>query len=357
MNHLRLWAMGDAHVGRDLSFGRKSLAEPLLQSEQGGLKGGPPFEWDIAINVGDYSGAHGTPTDEEGREVVRQFGILKQHRREQVYSVCGNHDRSGVDEPEAYWFRKWIDPLGENTRYSQVERQRYPYPVDGTWERYSFSVGNILFLMMSDINEPSQKIGRGPLGGHPGGAVRQETFDWWRSMVESNQDKIIVSVHHYVLKDTTVASGEWEGMTNDRRSGNYHKYYKKGTPQGASYLYWVGGVPDSGAFEKFLAANPGAVDIWMGGHTHAMPEDTFGGKPKIHRKWGTTFMNVCPLTRYTVPEHARPHSRLLTFSTGSDAVRVQCYRHTDEQKAEGWDASLEVEAPLKCAFSGCDDGP
>ena len=32
---LRLWAQGDAHVGRDLEFGRTSLSDALSQSEKG----------------------------------------------------------------------------------------------------------------------------------------------------------------------------------------------------------------------------------------------------------------------------------------------------------------------------------
>jgi hypothetical protein len=52
-------------------------------------------------------------------------------------------------------------------RVTQVDAAKRPYPVTGTWERSSFWIGNLLFLMMSDINEPSQSIGRGPLGGNP----------------------------------------------------------------------------------------------------------------------------------------------------------------------------------------------
>ena len=99
---LHLWAMGDPHVGRDLHFGRESLADALRQSEFGGEDGGPPFEGDFAICVGDFSGEQGVPKDPEGEEIVRQFGVLKNHRREQIYSICGNHDRSGKDEPEAW---------------------------------------------------------------------------------------------------------------------------------------------------------------------------------------------------------------------------------------------------------------
>ena len=199
---LRLWAFSDAHVGSDRKRGRESLAEAITQSER-------EFDWDIAVDLGDQSGAQGLPVDEEGEDVAHQFLALRKHRREDIYSLSGNHDRSGLDESKNWWWRKWVDPTGENTRYSGVDARRRRYSVNGTWERYSFQVGNVLFLMMSDINEPSQKIGRGPLGGNPGGVVSGETFVWWKEMVESNPDRIIISAHHYVLKNTTVASGEW----------------------------------------------------------------------------------------------------------------------------------------------------
>jgi hypothetical protein len=345
--------MGDPHVGRDLHFGRESLADALRQSESGGDDGGPPFDWDIAVCVGDYSGEHGVPRDPEGEEIVRQFGVLKNHRREQIYSVCGNHDRSGKDEPDGWWFRKWIDPMGENTAHSGIDSDRYPYPVDGTWERYSFRVGNAVFLMMSDVNEAAQDVGRGPLGGNPSGVVTRETFEWWRDAVARHEDDIVVCAHHYVLKDTTVASGDWEGMKkkkNGEWGRGYHRYFEQGTPVGASYLYWVGGEQDSGAFESHLTENPGAVDIWFGGHTHTNPDDTHGGKSHIERRWGTTFMNVCPLTRYMVDHHAMPHSRLLTFTDGSDAVRVQCYMHTSEYRPQGWYAEKEATIHLSRPF-------
>jgi hypothetical protein len=215
-----LWAFGDAHVSADEANGRESLAEAFVQSEFGDKNGAPPFDWDIAIDVGDMSASQGLPVDAEGEGIVRQFRALKKHRREDIYDVSGNHDRSGPNEPDAWWWQKWIDPLGQNTKFSGVDSAKRPYPIEGTWERYSFRVGNLLFLMMSDRNEPSQKIGRGTLGGNPGGVVSGETFSWWRKMVEANPESIIISVHHYVLKNTTVASGEWEGMKKDE-NGNW----------------------------------------------------------------------------------------------------------------------------------------
>lgn len=330
----RVWVFSDGHVASNLERGYQSLATPLRQSE-----GPHGFDWDIALNIGDLSGSQGTPKDDEGREIVWQYGVLRKHPREAIYDISGNHDRSGLDEPQAWWWRKWIDPTGEHTQFSGVDAKKRPYPIEGTWERYSFRVGNLLFLMMSDINEPTQKLGRGPLGGNPAGVVSGETFRWWKSMVEENPAAIIVSAHHYVLKNTTVASGEWEGITLDSASGwftGYHGYYPAGSPHCASYLCWVDSKQDSHAFEDVLAAVPGRVDLWLGGHTHTAPDDTYGGKSHFERRWGTEFINVAALTKYqTAAGTGVPRSWLLTFTDGSDEVKVQCYFHGDEYFPQG----------------------
>jgi Calcineurin-like phosphoesterase len=349
---LNLWAFGDSHVGTDKTFGRDSLADALTQSEFGGNEGGPPFDWDIAINVGDVSGAQAPPVDEEGKEIVRQFQKLKKHKREDIYDLCGNHDRSGLDQPDAWWWQKWIDPLGQHTEFSGVKPAQRPYPIEGTWERYSFRVGNILFLIMSDRNEPSQKVGRGTLGGNPGGVVSGETFAWWKQMVEANPSSIIISAHHYVLKNTTVASGEWEGMRieNGKLVSHYHGYFEQGTPKGASYLYWVDSKPDAQAFESYLDSHPGAVQMWLGGHTHTNPDDTYGGKSHLEQKWGVYFLNVSALSKYHVIKTTTPMSRLLTFAEGSDKVRVQCYMHTSQYAPQGWYPRVERTLKLARAF-------
>ena len=193
------------------------------------------------------------------------------------------------------------------------------------------------------------------LSGNPGGVVSGETFRWWKQKVEENSSSIIISAHHYVLKDTTVASGEWEGMQRDA-NGNwknrYHGYFPRGTPQGASFLYWVDSKPDSGAFETVLAAFPMRVDLWLGAHTHTGPDDTFGGKSHIEKRWGTTFINVAGLTRYhTAPENSIPRSWLLTFSEGSDQVTARCYLHGNEFASQGWyarsDQTIKLSKPFK----------
>jgi hypothetical protein len=77
--------------------------------------------------------------------------------------------------------------------------------------------------------------------------------------------------------------------------------------------------------------------MWLGGHTHTAPDDTYGGKSHIERRWGTVFMNVAGLTKYqTAPGTGVPRSWLLTFTEGSDQVTVRCYLHGDEYAPQGW---------------------
>ena len=346
MREFRLWAGGDAHVGTDLRTGnRRSLAEAILQAERGGEEGGPPFEWDIMLDIGDLSGSQTPPRDDEGEEVVAQYGVSTAHPREHFYNVVGNHDASGIDEPCQWWFRKWVDPTGEHSAFSGVHADRRPYPVEGTWERYAFHAGNILFLMLADRNDGGPPVGRGKKGGYPAGAVTLETFEWWKQMVEDNPDKIIVTAHHHMLRETTVASGPWEGV-----DGGYHGRFDDGGPRGASYLYWVDGEPDSGAFEAYLAAHPGAIDLWIGGHTHTNPDDRTGGRSHIERKWGVNFVNVASLSKYHVRRRTIALSRLLTFEAGSRQAKVGCYLHTSDYAPQGWYDPAERTIRLRTAF-------
>src|SRR6476660_8604677 len=73
----RVWVFSDAHVGTDKQNGRESLATAIRQSESPA-----GFAWDIALDLGDMSGAQGTPKDAEGQEIVHQFKVLERHRRE-----------------------------------------------------------------------------------------------------------------------------------------------------------------------------------------------------------------------------------------------------------------------------------
>ena len=81
-----------------------------------------------------------------------------------------------------------------------------------------------------------------------------------------------MSTHHHMLKETTVASGPWEGHVPDGQGGwhvrLYHGYFADGGPEGSSYLYFLDDKPDAQAFEGYLADPPGVAGP-LAGRPHA----------------------------------------------------------------------------------------
>jgi hypothetical protein len=245
-----------------------------------------------------------------------------------------------------------VDPTGESAEFSGVDNARRKFPVTGTWERYTFEVGNVLFIMLADRNDFPPPIGRGERGGYPAGAITGETFDWWTDTVRANRDRIVITCHHHMVKETTVGSGLNEGCDN-----GYHGRMRDGAPEGSSFLYFVDGAPDSGRIERFFdealrETGAPAIDMWLGAHTHTHPDDRTGGRSHIETKWGVNFINVAALTRYHGVRTSVPMSRLLTFREGSDIVRVRCYLHTSQYAPQGWYAPAERTLKLRHRFEG-----
>ena len=361
----RVWAAGDSHVPADFRRGRESLAQAIRQSE-GFEPGAPAFDWDIMIDVGDLSSSQFPPTDQDGRILVAQYQALTKRRREDVYNLAGNHDGVYYDHGPGSWFRKWADPLGEHTAFSRVDAARRRFRVEGTWERYRFQAGNLLVLMLSDRNSAPAPVGRGHSsekrkGGFPAGAVTRETFAWWKRQVEENQDKLIITACHHVLRDTTTRSAYGGGEGFHGASGGV---------EGSGYLYFIieNDDPDDfryttsepghpGPFEVFLDGfhrthGRPAIDLWVGGHSHAMqPQQVYQGKGLVEQRWGVTFLQVSGLTQH----HAGglPMSRLLTFRQGQDRLTIQLYLHEPypaEKHPAGWYDAAAAEVSLRHPF-------
>ena len=157
-------------------------------------------------------------------------------------------------------------------------------------------------------------------------------------MERAGKDEIIITGAHHMLRETTVGSGDYEGVSRNPdgtfRSGKYHG--PDGAPEGASYLYFLGDQPKAQAFENYLAAHPGAIDLWVGGHTHTHPDDVLNGRSHVERKWGANFVNCAQLSKFHSYVTCPPMSRHFTFTEGSRLVRVRCYLHDDTHAAEGW---------------------
>ena len=132
-----------------------------------------------------------------------------------------------------------------------------------------------------------------------------------------------------------------------------------GVPSGRPERIAVVGAGVSGLTAAYVLGRSHGVTLFeaeprLGGHahTHTVPDDTYGGKSHIEKKWGTTFINVAELTQHHgVPENQVPRSWLLTFTDGSDKVRAQCYLHADNDAPQGWydkvDSTIKLPAPFR----------
>jgi len=353
---LPIWIFGDAHVHTEIRNGYLSLESAIKDSLIGGDEGGESFEWDIALNTGDYKGAQDCPKAASAQTIVAQFensGV----DRNRIYSVIGNHDSN---EHGASWFRRYIDPLGNNSNYSGVNNHLRPYKTSGNWDHYKFKVGNILFLLLGDNNFGGPPFGRDCEGGAPAGRYTKETFDWWVDQVESNQEMIIVTVAHHALYNTTIFTGFDEAAELGIHGGKTWADQK-----GSSMIYAIGDWTIDGynqdhefigdrpfGFKKFLKENPGAIDFWIHGHTHytVHPGKSANEKSDIERVHGVWFINAGAIAKY----HGRPDvpfSRLLTFTEGNAVANLKTYLHTGtwNGQAEGFyeevERNLEVSKP------------
>jgi hypothetical protein len=84
--------------------------------------------------------------------------------------------------------------------------------------------------MMSDRNDLPYPVGRQEFGGgSPAGAVTTETWSWWSARVKAARDynEIVIGRHHHMLRETTVASGDFEGVARypDGRRYRHRRYH------------------------------------------------------------------------------------------------------------------------------------
>lgn len=343
-NKFVIWATADSHIGTDAKNGRKSLERAIRQSE-GGIEGYPCFKWDIMLHLGDIAGSQGAPDNAEGNLVKEQLHAAIETKREDIYNLMGNHDASALRQPNHWWFEKWVDPFGVKKAYSGVDSNKRKYKLNGNIDRYYIESGNILIIMLSDENQGPTPWGRAnKQGGYPAGRIELETFNWWKNLVETNQDKIIITCAHHMLRNTTTASDYGEGIQY-----GMHGYRSDGAPQGSSYLYFVGDEANSNKFHDYFAAHPGAIDFWLGGHTHLNIEKTYGGKKMIEKHFGVTFINVSALTNHhnNSGANSTPMSRILQFTEGSDTALVSLYLHDPVNGHKGISPLHEYRATLR----------
>ena len=347
----------------------------------------PGFEWDILIDLGDWTASQKPPGDEEGYLLAKCLNETLGKDRGRFVTVAGNHDGDPKGWEPGTFARKYVNPLGEPdffefSGHSSESRQPYKeiyqildYP--GTrWDRYLVRTGNIIWIMLSDRNEFDELAesrsersgkyqgGRGsasgmPDGGYPSGSVTLGTFKWWKKVVEdvAFSEYIIITTHHLLPANTTIATTTGNQRLFHGRSGSVGP---KG--QMAGQLYWIREYDKQGnevqqyaqsrPFINYLRDHPGAIAAWIGGHTHVdFPEQMLDYRGIYVLKYGVSFINVGALTE----SHGggeNQMSRLLTFENGKDEAMVNIYIHNSKShNSNGWYESAIRKIPLGKAFS------
>ena len=89
-------------------------------------------------------------------------------------------------------------------------------------------------------------------------------------------------------------------------------------------------------FENFLAASPGRVALWLGAHTHTVPDDRLGQANHTSNAAGYDLYQCrWPDQVQGALENCVPRSWLLTFSERSYEVTAQCYL-TSDYASQSW---------------------
>ncbi len=383
-----LWGFSDPHVNTDLTQGSYLSLETAVKDTLGTTGTGHGFNWDLAVVLGDVTGDEECPGPAQFTELVNQFASTGVNRN-LFYTVVGNHD-FGDNRDHAY-VEKYLDPLGTHTATSNVDASQMPYPIlpGAEFDHYAFEFGNVLFLMLGDRNDADYPFGRtcgssflkddGSHGidgvndgrGHPAGTYTLETYNWWVDQIENNPDKIIITTAHHQLLNTGARSGIGEGVLAPEAPHGNHGW-ADAAGSGFIYTMWdedantyttidcldknqnpipgcdgnSDGLSDVG-FRQYLDAHPGAIDMWLYGHTHAYltPDSTYNGRSLIEQVDGVTFVNLLAVSRFHGANVA-PFSRTFDFLEGLDELPIKSYRHYS-----GWNSGVGFYQPAETTIT------
>lgn len=276
---IRIGVWACPHPKSDLNNGRDSISETIKNMENG-----EGITTDAVFILGDFSHNQYPPTlvDEDdidgGEDIVRQFATGLRYGREHYYTIRGNHDGGDLNND---WFNRYIDSFGENTVYSGVDNSLRPYPIirDGVNEdHYAIVIGNILFLMINDCNDVLAPVGRsgGGSGGYPSGTISTLSWAWMQQMIIDYPNHTVIVCHHNLLKDTTIATGDNEGV-----NGGYHGASGQSVASGRIeniYNRTDDTYTDSSAIISYMNANNGKIWAWFGGHTHYIVGENYASR-------------------------------------------------------------------------------
>ncbi len=192
----------------------------------------------------------------------------------EIYEIAGNHDARNIPG----YTRATGKPL-----------------------HYSLQYGNLIIIMLSDEEDSS------------GSDIPDPVFEWWKSIIEKNRDKIIITVTHSHVANTGFCYN-FPSYRNLQGSERFTEILKK---------------------EK--------VELWLFGHTH-IPSCLGQSKRRINSLNGTVFMNAASIREDYFFSYSE--SRIIILKNGSDEMTVKIRDHRNREYRD----LLEQTVKLKTKF-------
>lgn len=331
-----MWVFGCPHITADTSAGRSSMSSAISDIESS-----KSCHINFAIGLGDFS-SNQNPSElatyaSEGVDCRTQLGSgTNKVTRDKIYTIRGNHD---AGDGQNDWYDTYIS--------SQQISQPYPYLSGATDDYRAIQTGNIIWIFLDDINHGAQPCGRsGGAGGFPSGSTSLAAYNYWVSLIEDNPDCMIITCAHHLLKNTTIATGDNEGV-----DGGYHGSSGQGVGSGRLHnvitdLAQNQYEADQSRFMDYMAAHPSRCAIWFGSHTHYDVGETYAGRGYMTTVNGCCFVNVGGLTLHHAGHHTQ--SKIITLVNKSDVATMNNFLHDTSYSAVGYNGNtVSITLPKK----------
>lgn len=243
-------------------------------------------------------------------EAVRD---VKQHIGGIDIGIMAGDLLTSRSKDEAFtWFRKtreeanvtdWYQIAGNHdVRSGPVFYEHFPQP-----KYFAVELGNVLFLFLSDQSVASRTD------------ISDDAFLWWKDMVESNQNRIIITVTHAQLRGSGLIGSSISSRVIHR----------------------------SERFEKVLEKEN--VVLWVSGHSH-LPQSLSGTVRMVKKFGGTYFVNVSSISDESFLDS---ESRFLYLRDGSEVMWMRSRNHSKG----AFNSNLDIPITMKIPFHWSGERP
>lgn len=339
-DNLKIWATGCWHTPKDVDLVSRYPYDVSKTQVEG------VFDYDLVLALGDFESDQDFPTGGDTQTIAQvKTDIDAETNTGKIYPIAGNHD-GGDDNMDWYKAAVW-----DYIDHSNQPFQKLGQKTNWEWERYYMKIGNVLIVMLSDRNDLPYPVGRGGsvvTGGHPSGAITKETLEWLEALIIANPDYNIITCHHNLPRETTVATGINEGNV-------YHG--DSGIPEGRGALWSIfdEDIPSSSdggsEFSDLLEAHDNVV-AHFGAHTHAKVDVSHYGRGIMEIVDSVPYFNIGNLTTMHGTTYLmHPYSTFFEFANNNLSVTVKVYKHDTQDYPQGFYAPAQTTLALKYAYN------